>query len=283
MSQEYDKIIKENIEAIILPLADKLLGISPVNMVEIPDELQRTIERKPDFLKKVTDKNGAVYILQIEFQSSNETEMVLRMLEYKSMLMHKYGLPVKQFVIYLGNPKLSMKNDLQQFMPAENEIRFSYNLLNIKDFESEKLLESDIPEEIILAILGNYPKKDAVKIIQQIIKRLQQVAKNKIELQRCIRQLSILSKLRNLQDETIKNIEAMPIHFDIETDVLYKRGKEEGIEIGEKRAAEKAQKEKIESISKLIIKKGWSDKEIAETLNVPIKLVKSIRDKINKI
>ena len=275
MSQEYDKIMKENIEAVILPLADKLFGISPKKMEEIPDELQRTIERKPDFLKRVTDKNGAVYILQIEFQSTNETKMVLRMLEYKSMLMHKYGLPVKQFVIYLGNAKLSMKSNLQQFMPTETAINFSYNLLNIKDFQAQKLLESDIPEEIILAILGNYPKKDAVNIIKQIIDRLQQVVKNSSDLQLYIRQLSILSKLRNLQDETIKNIEAMPIHFDIETDVIYKRGKLKGIEIGKEKNLEK-------NISKIIVKTDWSDEKIAKTLDVPIKLVKKIRLKVGK-
>ena len=28
MAQDYDKILKENMEALILPLADKLLGLS---------------------------------------------------------------------------------------------------------------------------------------------------------------------------------------------------------------------------------------------------------------
>ena len=44
MSNEYDKIIRENIEAVILPLADKILGISPTLIEEIPDDLQTTIE-----------------------------------------------------------------------------------------------------------------------------------------------------------------------------------------------------------------------------------------------
>ncbi|WP_020602503.1 hypothetical protein [Spirosoma spitsbergense] len=50
MSQDYDKIIKENIEEIMLPLARKVLNLpEPAGIVEIPDDLQYTIERKPDF------------------------------------------------------------------------------------------------------------------------------------------------------------------------------------------------------------------------------------------
>lgn len=48
MSQDYDKIFKENIEEIILPLAKKVLNIDPEGLEEIPDDLQHTIERKPD-------------------------------------------------------------------------------------------------------------------------------------------------------------------------------------------------------------------------------------------
>lgn len=52
MANEYDKVFKENIEEIILPLAEKLFGIHPETLEEIPDDLQITIERKPDFFEK---------------------------------------------------------------------------------------------------------------------------------------------------------------------------------------------------------------------------------------
>ncbi len=47
-------------------------------------------------------------------------------------------------------------------------------------------------------------------------------------MKRYVRQLVVMSKLRNLQEETLINIEKMPFDFDIETDVIYKRGKQEG-------------------------------------------------------
>ena len=56
MPNEYDKIFKENIEAVILPIADKLLGIYATHLEEIPADLQVTLERKPDFTKKALDR-----------------------------------------------------------------------------------------------------------------------------------------------------------------------------------------------------------------------------------
>ncbi|MDW8295482.1 MAG: hypothetical protein RMJ97_01240, partial [Raineya sp.] len=96
MAQEYDKILKENIEEIILPLAEKLLHLQAKNLEEIPDDLQRTLERRPDFLKKVIEPdNSQNYILHIEFQVEDTDEMLYRMAEYYTLLLRKYRLPVK--------------------------------------------------------------------------------------------------------------------------------------------------------------------------------------------
>ena len=77
MPNEYDRIIKENIEAVILPLSDKLFGIRPEAMEEITVDLHLTLERKPDVTRRITDEQGRKSILHIEFQVSDETEMVL--------------------------------------------------------------------------------------------------------------------------------------------------------------------------------------------------------------
>ncbi|MEM6841976.1 MAG: hypothetical protein AAF632_07100 [Bacteroidota bacterium] len=45
MANEYDKIIKENIEAVILPLSNKLFGILPEAMEEVTVDLQLTARR----------------------------------------------------------------------------------------------------------------------------------------------------------------------------------------------------------------------------------------------
>lgn len=49
MGNDYDKIFKENLEALLVSMASHLLNIDLAQTEELPDELQRTIERKPDF------------------------------------------------------------------------------------------------------------------------------------------------------------------------------------------------------------------------------------------
>ena len=71
-SSQFDKLLKENVESLFLPLTEKYLGVSIVKAEDISLPLQKTLERKPDFAKRVTDKEGAVFILHIEFQTSDE-------------------------------------------------------------------------------------------------------------------------------------------------------------------------------------------------------------------
>jgi hypothetical protein len=80
-SNRYDKIFKENIDAITMVLVEKVLGILVRDSERLPDELPVTLERKPDQLLKITDRNNETFILHLEFQVADEKEMVERMLE----------------------------------------------------------------------------------------------------------------------------------------------------------------------------------------------------------
>ena len=44
MAQDYDKIIRENIEELVIPLAQKVLQLDLRRTEEIPDDLHTTIE-----------------------------------------------------------------------------------------------------------------------------------------------------------------------------------------------------------------------------------------------
>ena len=59
--------MKDNIEQIFFPLLENLLGISIQKSIELKDKIKRTIEREPDFLKKIADKRGDKFILHLEF------------------------------------------------------------------------------------------------------------------------------------------------------------------------------------------------------------------------
>ena len=62
--------------------------------------------------------------------------------------------------------------------------------------------------------------------------------KNHKKRQKFFLQLEILSNLRNLQAEIIKQFSTMSIHFDIKKDLRYQQGIEQGIEQGKAQGIE---------------------------------------------
>ena len=222
---DYDRIIKENIEAIFLPILGKFLGLSIKSTFEIKDKIQSTIEREPDFLKRIIDQDDKEFILHVEFQTADDLEMVYRMAEYDALLQRKYQIPVKPFVIYLGSSPPKMRTKLYR----DEQIK-GFELINIREISTEDTLSSDIPEEIILTILTDYEKADAGQIIKRILEKLEQSATSEIKLRRLIKQLHILSRLRKLDQKIQRKVSKMPIEYDFRGHVLFKEGMEEGDE-----------------------------------------------------
>ena len=94
--------------------------------------------------------SGKVFILHIEYQRDNEKNMAFRMAEYSIMLQRKYGLPVTQFVIYIGAGKPNMP------MRIRNKyLHFWYNLLTFSEIDYQVFLNSDKIEQKMLATLGD--------------------------------------------------------------------------------------------------------------------------------
>src|SRR5579872_6977330 len=152
---QYDKILRENIEAALPGLLKNLLGIDAVHSEELPDDVQHTKERNPDVLKKVTDKNGETFVLHVEFQVTDENEMVLRMAEYYIMLLRRYKLPIRQCVIYLGEGAPRMEDTIHS-----DQMQFKYRLIALSGIDYRLLLGADNPEEKMLAILANFGDSD---------------------------------------------------------------------------------------------------------------------------
>ena len=267
---QFDRVLKENIEAIFSPLLEKLLHLSIKETFEIKDKILTTIEREPDFLKRIIDKEGKEFILQLEFQTKNDPEMVYRMAEYKAILQRKYHLPVRQLVIYLGSTKPTMKTVL----PEEEQI-IGFELNNIHDFPTQVTLASDIPEEIILSILTDFKRADAGKVIEQVISKLRHATRSENELRRSIKQLLILSRLRNLEVRTKKKVSDMPITYNIEKDGLYREGIEKGIKSG-------AEKKQYRIISNALHQGILTIEQIAEMAEVDIDYVISVQSELKE-
>lgn len=192
-ASQYDKIFKENIEAVIPSLMQNMLGITAVSSEELPDDIQHTKERKPDVLKKITDSQGNIFVLHLEFQLVDEPEMVYRMADYHIMLARKYKLPIRQYVLFLssGVPKMDTR--------YESELmRYEFPLIAFTSLDYHTFLKSEQPEEVILGVLADFKGESPETVLQQIIRRVEETTEGDLALKRYFSQLRVLAQLRNL-------------------------------------------------------------------------------------
>lgn len=259
-TSQYDKIFKENIEAAIPSLMKHILGITAIESEELPDDIQHTKERKPDLLKKITDQQSNVFVLQLEFQVADEPKMVYRMAEYYIMLKRKYELPVKQYVIYLGASKAQMANRLDS-----EHMKFDFSLISFTDLDYRIFLQSTRPEEVVLGILANFRGNTTDKALKQIVQRIEETTSGDFPLMKYFKQLRVLSQLRNLEDKlkdiTMDNISKF---VSLERDVAYMIGQE---------------KEQTKFVSYLLSETTHSIEQIAAIAGVSVDFVKSVQQK----
>ena len=260
-SNQYDKIFKENIEAVISSIMENVLKINAVSMEELPDDIQHTKERKPDILKKITDNQGNTFVLQIEFQVSDEAEMVYRMAEYFIMLERKFKLAVRQFVIFLGTnlPKMPTKLESER-------MKFSFPLVVISEIDYLIFLNSNKPEEVILAILANFKEENPENVLKKIIQRIEETTKGDFSLNRYFNQLRVLAQLRNIELNLKNAMDSIAKYIKEERDVLYLRGLDKGKE-----------REQLKFITFLLQEGNRTVSQIADIAGTTVNIVKSVQ------
>jgi hypothetical protein len=239
MSKEYDKIFKENFEAIYLRLSEKILKFKPLKVENVKLDLQRTIERQPDFLKKVKHpETGKTFLLHIEVQTTDNNEMVYRMIEYYGLILRSFKFDIRQMVIYIGEGESKMQNFLE-----DGPNRFEYELYSIQRSSYHSFLKSESPEELLLAILGNLENDSPTTVLKKIINRAKDVVHETFSMEKFVVQLEAFAKFRNyIEPFKLVYQKMFPFEIKPQDTFLYKMGQESGIKDGEKRGERRGEK-----------------------------------------
>lgn len=61
-----------------------------------------------------------------------------------------------------------------------DEVIRGFEILNVYELDPKEILDSEIPEEIILSILGNYQREKAEMVIKRVIERLRDLCGDEI-------------------------------------------------------------------------------------------------------
>ncbi len=244
---QYDTITKELFEG-SLPGLLRLLDIRQAGLQPLKQEMSRTQQRRPDFLlhngveiaigDRFEWQQPPTYWLQLEIQSDNDPDMLAGMYFYSGFIYQKFGILPRQWVLYLGNEKLSMQNQLHI-----GNIVFEYHLFDIRALEPAALLATKIPELATFAILANNGAK--AEVLAAVVELFDaHLPKGSFKWQQAYQRLRILGKLRNFDQVIEQTIKRMPLSIQLlETDSYYLKGIEKGVEKGAyQKALETAQR-----------------------------------------
>jgi hypothetical protein len=244
MANQYDRIFKETSDMSIPSLAEKLFDLDIEWREEVKDKVQITIEREGDYLiKGIVAKTKKETLLQFEFEGKASRINSKRLLLYYGIFYDKYGLPVQQYVIYVGKRPLPKK--INNTIESEN-LSFRFDVKDIRSLSYDVFLKFDKPEQIIWAVLANFKGELPEDIADKILERLREVTdKQDISFAKSYYQLLTISNIRNLRQILKQKYEKMKLtlEYNPAKDPLYKEVRQvsllEGREEGRQEALEK--------------------------------------------
>ncbi len=276
----YDKIFKEMTPTGILPILRDEIGLNYVKSVPFREKMETTVEREMDFFSKITDDQGKVSNLHIEFESSVPKNLVYRIAEYHGMSLRRKKLPTNHIVLLLGDKKPKIQTQLKP-----EEVFHGFTLIHIKDLDGQKLLGSSKPDVVLFAILASYPKEQTESFLRSIIAKLRKLSESDGDFAEYISRLLILSNLRKLYSLTLKIIKEMSIRIDETTTVPYKRGAKEGEKKGIEKGIEKGIalgkiEKNYEFVSALLKEEIFTDAKIAALANVTMDFVQKVKTEL---
>ena len=267
-----DITTKDTIKAITYDIATYILKLKISEDFEFVDKELQTIEKREADIVALCKIDGIESILHIEIQNSNDKLMNTRMLRYYTDIKTRFdNIPIYQYLIYIGKPKLSMKDKVKDI-----NINFKYNIIDMHTIDCEELIKLDTPDALVLSILCDFKGKDELEMLVYITTRLSELTKdNEHGLGKYMLILETLSSNRDLKDK-LKKAEDMLRTTRYEDLPSYEIGMQRGEARGEARGQLKG---KLEGAIIMIDKFGLSIENVSKELQIPID---ELRKQLNK-
>ncbi|MBF0338887.1 MAG: hypothetical protein HQL05_13785 [Nitrospirae bacterium] len=222
MHQKFDIALKDIIKDVPGTFLKLLTGYETGKFIDVqfPD-IQL---READIVIEAPDGE----LIHIEIQSTNDAMMLERMYLYSAFIYNQHKrLPI-QIVLYIGNKPLNMTHSM-----GAGLINYAYRLIDIRNFDGDPLIDSNDPNDNVLAILCK--TKDADVTIRRILAKFSLLSPR--EMENYIRKLLYLAGLGNLAYKVKQEVLNMPITIDLDEYEIFKdvfvkgelKGRMEGI------------------------------------------------------
>ncbi len=265
----YDRTLRELFQN--LPKAFIKLLINKEIKEVLETSFPKVEERRVDLLTRLEDDT----LFHLEIQSINDSLMPKRMLKYASLIYENYDKFPQQMVLYVGDKNIKISNQIK-----EKNLRYNYEVRDIREFDCSKLIESDDISDNIIAVLCNI--KDIDKLFKKLNEKLLNLDNKKREdyLRKLFYLLRLRPEIHDMYNKKQQEELPMPFIIEKEQDPLYRDGLEKGFgkgrREGQKTGVQKGSKETKISIAKEMLVQKMD-------VNLIAKLTGLSKEKIEKL
>jgi len=190
----------------------------------LPTELITVENLHPDLLFETEDGE----LIHAELQGYAMADFACRNLIYFGLVLRDYHRAPAQVVFWIGPRSVGVSGGLD----FEPNLRYRYQVVDVRELDAKFLLESPDVNELIFAILCKLNDERAV--VTRILERIATLPA--VEQREAIAQLLILSGLRGLKSLVKEGIAHMPVSIDIHEneflEEVFQEGQSEGLTKG---------------------------------------------------
>jgi hypothetical protein len=230
---KYDKYWKEALTQFLKPFTQFFLPQlhDEIDWSIAPQFLEKELfsaknlkkpKKEVDKLIKVRLKNGVEQwiFVHIEFQTSGEAVICLRMYEYYQLIRETYGQEIVALVIYTGS-NVPKKHDVYESEHFGTKITYNFNSYAVIKQNEDELLANDNPFAMI--VLANYyvlKTKDDQERRYEFKQKLYELAQNRnYNLEELSKLLIFVGELMKLTPLLEKKFEKEVIQTKIKNDL----------------------------------------------------------------
>jgi predicted transposase YdaD len=219
---DYDTVLKSLPQYPENSIFERITGAKIGRWLKI--ELPEVQQTRVDLLAETADSLRSI---NLEFQSSNDLVLPLRMAEHALRVYRAYQRFPEQYVLYVGNAELRMPHKL-----VGPNFFCQYLLIDSRDLDGETLLSSPFANDNIIAILARHrDNRETIRRILESIAKMEAAARDL-----ALSKLMILAGLGKLGEFIKTETKHKPILDDImDHDVIgpaIRKGLEKGLQNG---------------------------------------------------
>ena len=276
-----DLISKQLLKRLLVGFGTQLFKLDIVEAELLSSEQPRIEAKRADLVARVKNSQGESYILHVEIQNDNRSDLPLRMLRYYTdIALEHTGEKIVQYLLYIGKAPLKMPDHVRG-----QDWLYRYKVLDMRSQDSGDFLGSDNPDALVLAILCDPKGLEPNALVAHIVKELRRLHGHQLNsLRDSLKMLDVLAGNRDLEHIVREQGE---MHIDPEKLGLYQlvkekseaKGLEQGLELGMRKGMEQGMEQGLEKGEQKVLVKllaKLSPEEVAELSGVPLTKINAI-------